>query len=53
VTPGAPYDLGGAGVLEAPRSWRVVLLWGLLIAAVLTLGGFALRLFREQPVSRQ
>jgi hypothetical protein len=51
ATLGAPYDLGGAAVLTAPRSWRRELLWGVLLAAVLALGVFALRLVRESRPS--
>jgi hypothetical protein len=47
ATLGAPYDLGGNDVLAAPRSWRREVLWTLLIGAVLVLGVFALRVFRE------
>jgi hypothetical protein len=47
ATLGAPYDLGGREVLAAPRSWRREVLWAVLIGAVLVLGLFALRLFRE------
>ena len=51
ATLGAPYDLGGSDVLAAPRSWRREALWAVLIGAVLVLGVFALRLFRESSAS--
>jgi hypothetical protein len=47
ATLGAPYDLGGTAALAAPRSWRREVLWTVLIVAVLILGAFALRVFRE------
>jgi hypothetical protein len=50
ATLGAPYDLGGKDVLAAPRSWRREILWAVLIGAVVVLGAFALRLFRESFV---
>jgi hypothetical protein len=51
ATLGAPYDLGGRDVLAAPRSWRREVLWAVLIGAVLVLGVFALRLFRESSAA--
>ena len=44
---GSPFDLGGAAMLAAPRSWRRELLWGALVLAVIVLGAFALRLIRN------
>jgi hypothetical protein len=51
ATLGAPYDLGGRAVLAAPPSWRREMLWAVLIGAVLVLGVFALRLFRESSAA--
>ena len=47
ATLGEPHDLAGSAALAAPRSWRREALWAILVAAVLMLGVFALRLFRE------
>ena len=51
ATLGEPYDLGGAEALNAPRSWRREVLWAVLVGAVLILGVFAMRLFREPRAS--
>ena len=51
ATLGMPYDLGGEEVLAAPRSWRREVLWAVLIGAVLVLGVFAMRLFRESSAA--
>ena len=53
ATLGAPYDLGGAEMLAAPRSRRREVLWVVLVGAVLIFGGVALRLFRESSSSIQ
>ncbi|MDR5902261.1 DUF3999 domain-containing protein [Halomonas icarae] len=47
VSLGKRYSLGGEAALIPPRDWTRWLLWGVLVAGTLLVGGFALHLLRR------